>query len=498
MSVQPAIEDAASATDVARLSTVALASPTQIRVSDVRSPRRAVSSWGHFMLDLPRTTWTVVDVAILTAGIWLGYRLFALPHSVPYAHVTLWQAWLIFSLSLTVSSLVFGLYERETLLVRSRIVTRTALTSALAVALAYAAIYVVMYTTVSRRVTGVALGGYLLLGTSIRLLACWALQRVKRGVLVVGPGRLIEALARAGREGLLPHYRLVGSVDDGPSDIDETVPIPRLGRPAEIPSICRQRGVHDIVVGSAAARDPQVLAWLLPCLRMGCRVTNEAVFYEKNTGQILVDQITPQWFLFADLKTHCEEVATFKRVMDTVVSAAGLLLALPLLPLIALAIRLDDGGPVFYWQDRVGQNGVVFRLYKFRTMRVNAETGPSVWALRNDPRTTRVGRFLRRTRLDELPQLYNVLCGQMSLVGLRPERPDIVETLIREIPYYAERHLVKPGITGWAQISFRYGNSVEDARRKLQFDLYYLKHMSFELDLIILFRTVGTFLRGAC
>jgi lipopolysaccharide/colanic/teichoic acid biosynthesis glycosyltransferase len=222
------------------------------------------------------------------------------------------------------------------------------------------------------------------------------------------------------------------------------------------------------------------------------------MFFEKSTGQILADQITPHWFLFADLKLHFDEVAVLKRASDLIVATVGLLVLLPLLPFIALAIALDDRGPLFYSQDRVGQNGRIFRLFKIRTMRTNAENGESLWATRNDPRVTRVGRFLRRTRLDEFPQFLNVLLGQMSIVGPRPERPDIVQRLSEQIPYYAERHLAKPGITGWAQISFRYGSSVADARRKLQFDLFYLKHACFELDLIILLRTLGTFLRGAC
>jgi exopolysaccharide biosynthesis polyprenyl glycosylphosphotransferase len=257
-------------------------------------------------------------------------------------------------------------------------------------------------------------------------------------------------------------------------------------------------GVTDVVVGDGAARDPNVMQWMVPLLQHGCRVTNEAIFYEKSTGQILVDEITPSWFLFADLKVHCDQQATLKRLLDLAIAAFGLCLTAPLWPLIALAVKLGDGGPVFYSQDRVGQNGARFRLHKFRTMRTDAENGRSVWASPNDPRVTRVGRFLRRSRLDELPQLYNVLVGQMSLVGPRPERPDFVAELCEKVPYYGERHLVKPGVTGWAQISFRYGSSVEDSKRKLQFDLYYLKHMSFELDMIILFRTFGTFVRGAC
>ena len=472
--------------------------PPEAGIARPIQARRAVSIWGQMMLNLTPTAWMLIDVVMLSAGICLGYRLFVFPEAVPYPHVELWQACLIFSVCLVFSSLVFGLYERETLLGRSRIATRMLLTSATAVMLTYAAVYVVMYTALSRRVTGLAVGSYLLLGTSIRTLTWWAVQRVKRGLLVVGPGLLIDAFAKASAEGSLPHYRLAGFVDDSDRGGGRVSNIPRLGRTSEIPAICRHQSITDIVVGSDAARDPKVMNWLLPCLRIGCRVTNEATFYEKATGQILVDQITPHWFLFADLKAHCDEVATLKRAVDLLVSVIGLVVTLPFWPLIALAIMLDDGGPVFYSQDRIGQNGLVFRLYKLRTMKVGAEDGASVWATRNDPRVTRVGRVLRRMRLDELPQLYNVLRGQMSIVGPRPERPDIVEDLVRKIPFYSERHLVKPGITGWAQIGFRYGSSVEDARRKLQFDLYYLKHMSFELDMIILSRTLGTFLRGAC
>ena len=464
----------------------------------LRHPRRATSMWGQMMLNLPHSAWMLLDVTILVIGLCAGFLLFVYPADLPYPHVELWSACLVSTLCLIVSSLVFGLYERETLLGYSRILTRILLASVTALVLTYAVVYVVMYTTLSRRVAGLAIGGYLVFGTLIRTLTWWSLQRVKRGLLVVGPGMLTDAFAQASTEGFLPHYRVAGYVDDSTPPDAHVFDIARLGRTHEIPEICQRQGITDIVVGADAARNPEVMSWLLPCLRMGCRVTNEAVFYEKATGQILVDQITPHWFLFADLKVHCEEVATLKRAVDIAVSILGLALTLPLWPLIALAIKLHDGGPVWYWQDRVGQNGLVFRLYKFRTMRADAENGAAVWAKPGDPRVTAVGRILRKLRFDELPQLYNVLTGQMSLVGPRPERPDFVKALAGQIPYYSERHLVKPGITGWAQIGYHYGSSVEDARHKLQFDLYYLKHMSFELDLIILFRTLGTFLRGAC
>jgi exopolysaccharide biosynthesis polyprenyl glycosylphosphotransferase len=296
----------------------------------------------------------------------------------------------------------------------------------------------------------------------------------------------------------LHEYELVGYVSARNQDCDSDGDPFHLGTISEQISSLRSRRVTELVVGDSAARDPGAMNWLVPCLQRGYRVTNEATFYETATGQILVDEITPDWFLFADLKVHCDQRATLKRLLDLTTAAMGLVLTAPVWPLIALAIKLCDGGPVFYSQTRVGQGGQIFKLHKFRTMRIDAENGKSVWACPNDPRVTAVGRFLRRSRLDELPQLYNVLVGDMSVVGPRPERPDIVRELVEQIPYYAERHLVKPGVTGWAQISFRYGASVEDARRKLQFDLYYLKHMSFELDTIILFRTLGTFLRGAC
>jgi exopolysaccharide biosynthesis polyprenyl glycosylphosphotransferase len=184
-----------------------------------------------------------------------------------------------------------------------------------------------------------------------------------------------------------------------------------------------------------------------------------------------------------------------KRLSDVVFSLIGLLVALPLMALVALAIRASSNGPVLYSQTRVGRNGAPFTIYKFRSMQVDAEaTSGAVWSVENDPRVTRLGRFLRRTRLDELPQLWNVLRGDMSFIGPRPERPEFVANLEREIPYYGQRHVVRPGITGWAQVRHGYGATVEDAQEKLQFDLFYIKHMSFPFDVYIVLETVKTVL----
>jgi sugar transferase (PEP-CTERM system associated) len=451
---------------------------------------------GQALIRLPISTWLVADVAITTGAVWLGYRVFP-PFTAPLTpHIALWQAAAIFPFAVVISSLIFGLYERETLTGRSRILTRMLLTAAAATVIAYAIIYVVMYATVSRRTAALAMALYLVGCGGIRIFALWAIKTSHRGLLVVGSRSLFDFFQNAKDNGFLHEYRLVGyaaplaTSDSRPDDSDYLGGIDK-----GLPDL-EANGVTDVVVGAACSHDSKVMEWVVPCLQHGCRVTNEAVFYEKATGQILVDEITPSWFLFADLKVHCDEHATMKRLVDLVTAGVGLLLTLPTWPLIAIAVKLCDGGPVFYAQDRVGKNGRVFTLYKFRTMRTDAENGKSVWCAPNDPRVTPVGRLLRKSRLDELPQLYNVLIGQMSIVGPRPERPDIVEELAARIPYYRERHLVKPGITGWAQIGFRYGSSIEDAKRKLQFDLYYLKEMSFEMDMIILFRTVGTFLRG--
>jgi len=459
---------------------------------------RAARFVGQLLIELPTSTWLLLDVCALTGLLCVAYRVFPPPNLEHTPHVELWQACPVFALGLVVASLVFGLYERDTIMSRSRILTRMLLSISAATTISYAIIYVVMYATVSRRVTGFTMV-FFLVGTGfVRLFACWTVHQLHRGLLVVGSQTLFRSFLNAQDNGLLSEYRLVGYVTTDKSDQGDTDDEHNLGTITEYIHRLHDANVSNVVVGTDAARDPSVMDWVVPCLQQGCRVTNEAIFYEKATGQILVDEITPNWFLFADLKVHCDEHATVKRLFDLVTTIMGLCLSAPLWPLIALAVKLNDGGPVFYAQDRVGQNGQIFRLHKFRTMKPNSEDGKSLWASPNDPRTTKVGRILRRTRLDELPQLYNILVGQMSIVGPRPERPDIVRELSKKLPYYAERQLVKPGLSGWAQISFRYGASIEDSKRKLQFDLYYLKHMSFELDMMILFRTAGTFLKGAC
>jgi sugar transferase (PEP-CTERM system associated) len=232
---------------------------------------------------------------------------------------------------------------------------------------------------------------------------------------------------------------------------------------------------------------------------MGVEVIDAAGFFEREMGKIMLDFVTPGWFAFADGFNASTWSLASKRIFDIAASFLLLMVTWPIMLVTIIAIWLEDGfaAPVVYRQERVGKNGETFQVLKLRSMRVNAEKdGQAVWAAVNDSRITRVGSFIRRTRIDELPQIINILAGDMALVGPRPERPEFVTDLESKIPYYEARHQVKPGIAGWAQLRYPYGASDEDARQKLQFDLYYVKNNSLFLDFMILLTTVEVVLFG--
>ena len=271
------------------------------------------------------------------------------------------------------------------------------------------------------------------------------------------------------------------------------------GTVQDIPSLVRSRRVDRVVVSLADARGKLNMDELLAMkLNHGVRFDHLASVYEQYTSKIAVENLRPSWMIFSDgfRKTALLELA--KRLSDIALALIGLVLSGPIIAVAAVAVRLSSPGQVFYTQTRVGRNGVHFIIYKLRSMRADAEAGTgAVWSSQNDPRVTRVGRFLRRTRIDELPQLWNVLRGDMSFVGPRPERPEFVADLTREIPFYGQRHVVRPGLTGWAQVRHQYGSSVDDSQEKLQYDLFYIKHMSLGFDLYILLETVKTVLVGS-
>src|SRR6202042_3503756 len=229
----------------------------------------------------------------------------------------------------------------------------------------------------------------------------------------------------------------------------------------------------------------------------GVKIEEATSWLERMSGRIEVEQLYPSWLIFTEGFRFSSSLRMMKRFLSTTAAAVLLLLVLPLVPFVILLIKLDSRGPVLYRQKRMGRAGATFYCYKFRTMRraAEADTG-ATWATDDDPRITRIGRMLRISRLDEIPQLWCVLRGDMAFVGPRPERPEFVEWLSQEIPYYGVRHVVRPGITGWAQVQYKYGNTLDDAREKLQYDLFYIKNASIGLDMLIMFQTIKIVLLG--
>ena len=277
-------------------------------------------------------------------------------------------------------------------------------------------------------------------------------------------------------------------------------PLNVIGTIEDIPTIVRERSVDRVVVSLADSRGKLPMQTLLQMKLDGVIFDHLASVYEEYTGKIAVENLRPSWLIFADGFRKTRRHTIVKRATDACGAAAALIVLLPVMLAVAAAIRLTSRGPILYRQQRVGQNGRLFDVCKFRSMLENAEaaTGP-VWASKGDSRITPVGLFLRKTRLDELPQLWNILCGNMSIVGPRPERPEFVNALQHQIPFYAQRHMVKPGLTGWAQVRYKYGASVEDSMEKLQYDLFYIKNFSISLDIFIMFETIKTVVlrRGA-
>jgi sugar transferase (PEP-CTERM system associated) len=315
-------------------------------------------------------------------------------------------------------------------------------------------------------------------------------------LLIVGTNGAAVTLARElfERRGELG-VELIGFVDPDPSRVGSPLINPGIiGSISDIPDIVKQHRVDRVVVSLADARGMLSMDALLEMrLHNGVRFDHLASLYEEYTGKIAVENLRPSWFIFSGGFRKGRVLMLAKRTLDLVVAALGLIVLSPIMAMVALAIRITSPGPAVYQQQRVGKDGRLFTIYKFRSMRVDAEalTG-AVWSRVGDPRVTPIGRFVRRTRLDELPQLWNVLRGHMSFVGPRPERPEFVDDLATQIPFYGQRHAVRPGVTGWAQVRHSYGNTVEDSLEKLQYDLFYIKHLSIAFDLFVILETMKT------
>lgn len=454
---------------------------------------------------------TITDLILLngsllaTAMIWLGFDLSPI-YLITYAKwfVTLTLLWWIFGTILDV-------YNLSHAAMTSKILTSAGL-AALLTAVIYVLIPVVTPQIVSRRY----IMGFVLLSTSSIVL--WRFLYTKgfsqsafqRRVIIVGTGSTAQVLfseltaARAAGS-TYPFagtgYQIVGLVAESPEQASARPgSLPALGDISQLVQVLRQNHIDEIAVAleERCAVSPNIYEVLLDCHELGWHLRALPDLYEELTSRLPVEYAARDLAIFPDRDDGAGPriYTSAKRLVDVLFALAGLPPLLLLVPWVALGNALYSPGPLFYRQQRVGKGGRSFGVIKLRTMQVEAEkaTG-AVWSQTGDPRITRMGRLLRKSRLDELPQILNVLKGEMSMVGPRPERPRFVGQLAQELPVYRARHAVLPGITGWAQICYRYGSSVEDSRVKLEYDLYYVKHASLYLDLLILLRTVPTMLQ---
>jgi len=373
-----------------------------------------------------------------------------------------------------------------------------------ALGLAWIALAIVFYMLpqlmLGRGISLIALPLALLLMVGWRISIHWLLGHPMVGerILIVGSGTAAIEIAREVLERRDAGYRIVGFVDNDPALVGKSIINPRvIGVTTEMDEIVRRENIDRIIVAQGERRGQFPTQQLLD-LSLGGQVAIEegASFYERTTGRVHLNMMRPSWLIFSGRGRQARLSGVARTLMHRGVALVGALVSLPVALLTAVLIKLESPGPALYKQERVGKNGRPFTIMKFRSMRMDAEKDGPVWAQTGDDRTTRVGRVIRKIRVDEIPQFWNILKGEMNFVGPRPERPHFVAQLAREIPFYEQRHLIPPGLTGWAQIKYPYGSSIEDARQKLQYDLYYIKNQSLVLDAVILFETVKTILFG--
>jgi len=322
-------------------------------------------------------------------------------------------------------------------------------------------------------------------------------RQLDQRITIIGSGPLAKNIAKEIVESVDTGFKLIGFITDHPERVGEKLVTPSvIGDQSQILDIAIKERVDRIIVALEERRGKFPDAQLLECKMRGVAIEEGIHFYEHLTGRLQVESLHPSILIFSEGFKKSKLTMWTKRTSEFALSLIGLILLSPVILIVSLLIKIDSRGPVFYKQERVGERGKRFKLLKFRSMVENAEANGPVWAEQNDKRITRVGRWMRKWRLDEIPQMFNVLKGDMSFVGPRPERPFFVEKLRKEIPFYDQRFSVRPGVTGWAQIKYRYGASKEDALEKLKYDLYYIKNLSPLYDLIIIFETIKVVLFG--
>ena len=423
------------------------------------------------------------------------FHVLAQPNRLP--HFGQVGASVLFGLLIAATSQIFGLHNP----LQARQVWPMFIRCLGSVLLAIGGLAVLVFAVFYSRI-----GRYILAGSAFYTLALMAGARLliwrqseqrHQRILLLGAGRTGQEVKAVIKQSGLP-LDVVAFVDHNPQLVGQAVGDNAiLGSRLALKDRCLDLQIDEVVACIGRKVSEEAMTQLLECLSLGVRVSDYASFVERNFFQVPVENIGGEWFLQADLELTHPFYLGVKRLGDVLAALAGLTLSSPLLALAALALKLESRGPILYSQFRTGLHNRPFKIWKLRTMRADAEKDGPQWAEGGDRRVTHVGRILRRTRLDEVPQFWNILRGEMSLVGPRPERPEFVEKLSREISFYNQRHLVKPGLTGWAQLNYSYGASAEDATNKLKYDLYYIKYTSLGLDFQIILRTAGALMKGS-
>lgn len=433
----------------------------------------------------------LIDAILLFVSISLGYGLSKLDFwRAFYAYSEFGMQCAFYVGAIMISLLMMGLYQRQFISDPKIALLRLIASFATAVLAMSIVFYVFRDTRIwmSALLPALAIGLFGVFLTRFFFVRFADISAFKRRVLVFGSSNQaqeIEALEQHGG------FHCVGFLKIG----DERPAVDQsriLESGVDLNSVIDEYDVDEVVVAIQERRGAMPTSELLACRMQGIQINDFWTFMERQKGQVELEELRPSWMIFSEgFSSRSRFQRTVKRVFDVIVSLLMLLFSLPVTTLAAAVVYLQDRGPIFYRQERVGLYGKTFFLLKFRSMSVDAEKdGVARWAASNDARVTPIGTFIRLTRIDEIPQIYNVLRGEMSFIGPRPERPTIVADLAKDIPYYNYRDAVKPGITGWAQINYPYGASVEDAKQKLKFDLFYIKNYSLMLDCLILLQTV--------
>jgi sugar transferase (PEP-CTERM system associated) len=450
-----------------------------------------------------KLTLILADAAIIYGGIILSMYLRLGIEGPPY-ELNQKYGWVkigLISLVCIANLYFYDLYDYVVMTNRRELMLRLVQALGIAWALLALVFYFVPFLMMGRGVSviSVPLVLLLLLGWRVFIHSLTGHPGIGEKILVVGTGQAALDTAEAVWERRDAGYRIVGFVsENGAKPREKLGRSEILGKAHEIEGIIRNEKIDRVVIAVRERRGAFPTEALLKMSLAGDVSIEECTsFFERITGKVHIDMLRPSWLIFAGRRRDSRLKSAFREFVHRLLAMIGLILSLPIGILTAIMIKLESRGPVFYRQERVGKNGKSFNVIKFRSMRIDAEAdGMPVWAADNDARVTLVGRVIRKIRIDEIPQFWNIIKGEMNFVGPRPERPHFVRQLATEISFYEHRHMVAPGLTGWAQIRYPYGASVDDAIQKLQYDLYYIKNQSLTLDLVIVFETFKTVLFG--